>query len=73
MMIAEQKEHIFDLLEKIERLNTIISMHQNIEEPSALAIEQYRYQKSDLATHLLGIVADLDLKEEIKLFARATA
>ena len=44
-------------------------MDQNIEESSALAIEQYRYQKSDLATNLLSIVADLDLREEIKLFA----
>lgn len=70
-MIAEQKEHIFDLLDKIERLNTIISMHQNIEEPSTLAIEQYRFQKSNLATHLLSVLAGLDLKEEIKSFASA--
>ena len=58
-MIAKQKKHIFDLLEKIEKLNTIISMHQNSEEPSALAIEQYRSQKSDLVTDLLGIVTEV--------------
>ncbi len=46
-------------------------MHQNVEAPSNLAIEQYRFQKSDLANHLLGVIADLDLKEEIKIFATA--
>ena len=39
--------------------------------PSNLAIEQYRFQKSDLAGHLLSVIADLDLKEEIKTFATA--
>jgi hypothetical protein len=72
-MIVEQKEYIFDLLDKIERINSLISIHQSVEEPSNLAIEQYRFQKSDLASHLLGVIADLDLKEEIKKFARITA
>jgi hypothetical protein len=72
-MIVEQKEYIFDLLDKIERINSLISMHQSVEVPSDLAIEQYRFQKSDLASHLLGVIADLDLKEEIKKFARITA
>jgi hypothetical protein len=72
-MIVEQKEYIFDLLDKIERINSLISMHQSVEVPSDLAIEQYRFQKSDLASHLLGVIADLDLKEEIKTFARIAA
>jgi hypothetical protein len=38
---------------------------------SSLVIEQYRFQKSNLAGHLLGLIADLDLKEEIKTFAFA--
>ena len=46
-------------------------MHQNVEAPSNLAIEQYRFQKSDLTGHLLSVIADLDLKEEIKTFASA--
>jgi predicted nucleic-acid-binding protein len=70
-MIADQKEHIFDLLEKIERLYTIITKHQSVEDASSLAVEQYRYQKSDLAKHLLSVIADLDLKNEIKTFATA--
>ncbi len=68
-MIVEQKEYIFDLLDKIERVNSLISMHQSVEAPSSLAIEQYRFQKSDLAGHLLSVIANLDLKEEIKIFA----
>lgn len=72
-MISQQKEYIFGLLDKIERVNSLISMHQNVEAPSDLAIEQYRFQKSDLANHLLGIIADLDLKEEIKKIARIAA
>jgi hypothetical protein len=72
-MIHEQKEYIFDLLDKIERINSLISIHQSVEEASDLAIEQYRFQKSDLASHLLGVIADLDLKEEIKKFARIVA
>jgi hypothetical protein len=44
-------------------------MHQSVENPSNLAIEQYHFQKSDLASHLLGVIADLGLKEEIKNFA----
>ncbi|MEY4902407.1 MAG: hypothetical protein RLZZ292_222, partial [Bacteroidota bacterium] len=63
-----QKEHIFDLLEKIERINSMISMHQGVENPSFLAIEQYRFQKSDLASHLLYLIADLGLKDEMKIF-----
>ncbi len=68
-MIPEEKEHIFELLDKIERASSLISMHQSVKAPSSLAIEQYRFQKSDLAGHLLSIIADLDLKEEIKIFA----
>jgi carbon monoxide dehydrogenase subunit G len=72
-MIHEQKEYIFDLLDKIERINSLISIHQSVEESSDLTIEQYRFQKSDLASHLLGVIADLDLKEEIKKIARIVA
>ncbi len=53
----------------IRKVNSLISMHQSVEAPSSLAIEQYRFQKSDLAGHLLSVIADLDLKEEIKIFA----
>ena len=62
----KEKNAIVQLIEKIERLNKMIRLHEGYEEPDRLAIQQYKDMKDDLAKFLFDSLLQFDLKKQIK-------
>lgn len=61
----ERMIEIFHTLEKIERMNKAIHLHQEQAVLDALAIEQYQAIKQDLTQQLLNLLAELELNLEL--------
>lgn len=61
----ERMIEIFHTLEKIERMNKAIHLHQEQAAPDTLAIEQYQAIKQDLTQQLLNLLAELELNLEL--------
>ncbi len=53
---------ILNTLQKIERINKAIAFHKAMDLPDALAIEQYKQVKEQLAKQLIGLLENIDVK-----------
>lgn len=62
MEIHDEKYiQIFHTLEKFERINRQLHLHQNADEQDSLAIEQFQSLKDDLVHQLQLLLAELDV------------
>jgi len=61
-MTSAQKYKLMDLIEDIEKVDRMISLHSS--DSSAMMLEQYKYKKDKLISYLIDEL--VNIKSEIK-------